>query len=209
MKKLKFIKVILLIVIILMISYTLYIFFCENDDFINWLNTLISTLISVLLALLIALYIFYYQMNLVEKGTRNKFFPLIESNLIGLLKSLSDLGGSMKIRFKNREEVIICLVIFPNIIFEQAIISNVFDETETEHLLSMKNSIDYHNKIINQVTNMEHLFIESPDRYEKHIRLLAFYNEDSIKKIKGNIKLLNRYFKFDKLNSKMLNAEKR
>lgn len=142
-----------------MISYSLYIYIYENDDLVNWLNTLMSTLISVSLALIIAIYIFYYQMNLGEKETKNKFIPLIESNLIGLLKSLAKLGDPMKIQFRNGEEVIICLVIFPNIILEQAIISNVFNKAQTEFLLSMKNSIDYHNKIVEQVINMEHLHI--------------------------------------------------
>lgn len=205
MKKLESLKIILLVVILLMIFYSLYIYIYENDDFINWLNTLISTLISISLALIIAIYIFYYQMNLVEEETKNKFIPLIESNLIGLLKSLADLGDPMKIQFGNGEEVIICLVTFPNIILEQAIISNVFNKTQTEFLLSIKNSIDYHNKVIEQFINMEHLFAENPDRYEKHIKRLLFYNKDGRKKIKKNIKLANKYFKLNKLDNEMKN----
>ncbi len=121
------------------------------------------------------------------------------------MKSLADLSEPMKIQFRNGEEVIICLVTFPNIIFEQAIISNVFNKTQTEFLLSMKNSIDYHNKVIEQFINMEHLFAENPDRYEKHIKRLLFYNKDSRKRIKKNIKLANKYFKFNKLDNEMKN----
>ena len=86
MKKLKFVKVILSTVIILMIIYSLYIYICKNDDFVNWLNTLISTLISVSLALIIAMYIFYYQTNLIEKETKEKYLPLIEGTRITSLK---------------------------------------------------------------------------------------------------------------------------
>ena len=100
MKKYESLKVILLIVIILMIIYSLYIYICKNDDFINWLNTLISTLISVSLALLIAMYIFYYQTNLIEKETKEKYLPLIENSLILIWNNLADLTGKAKIRFK-------------------------------------------------------------------------------------------------------------
>ncbi len=101
MKKLEFIKVILLIVSTLMISYSLYIYIYENDDLVNWLNTLMSTLISVSLALIIAIYIFYYQINLVEKETQNKFIPLIEMLLVDIWKSLSNLKNPLKVIFSD------------------------------------------------------------------------------------------------------------
>lgn len=209
MKKFESLKVILSIVIILMISYSLYIYICENDDFVNWLNTLMSTLISVSLALLIAIYIFYYQMNLVERDTKDRFIPLIESNLISIWKGLTDLSHARKIRFRNGEEVTLYLIIFQDIIFEQAIIANVFNETETVFLLSMRSSIDYNNKVTEKVINMDPLFIENPDNYEKNIKELKLNNKLSRKRIKETIKSANKYFKFNKLDNEMINIKRK
>jgi len=209
MKKLKFIKVILSIVIILMIFYSLYIYVCKNDDFINWLNTLMSTLISVSLALIIAMYIFYYQANLVEKETKDKYLPLIENSLILIWNNLADLTGIAKIRFRNGEEINLYTYTIQDIIFEQAIFSNVFNTTQTEFLLSMRNNINYNNKVIEMIINMEPLYFKNPDIYKGRFKELEFNNKSSRENIKKTIKLANRYFKFDNLDNEMINTMKK
>lgn len=209
MKKLKFIKVILSIVIILMIIYSLYIYICKNDDFINWLNTLISTLISVSLALIIAMYIFYYQTDLIEKETKEKYLPLIENSLILIWNNLADLTGKAKIRFRNGKEINLYTYTIQDIIFEQAIFSNVFNTTQTEFLLSMRNNINYNNKVIEMIINMEPLYFKNPDIYKGRFKELEFNNKSSRENIKKTIKLANKYFKFDNLGNEMINTMKK
>ena len=209
MKKYESLKVILLIVIILMIIYSLYIYICKNDDFINWLNTLISTLISVSLALLIAMYIFYYQTNLIEKETKEKYLPLIENSLILIWNNLADLTGKAKIRFRNGEEINLYTYTIQDIIFEQAIFSNVFNTTQTEFLLSMRNNINYNNKVIEMIINMEPLYFKNPDIYKGRFKELEFNNKSSRENIKKTIKLANKYFKFDNLDNEMINTMKK
>ena len=199
MKKLEFIKVILLIVIILMISYSLYIYIYENDDLVNWLNTLMSTLISVSLALVIAIYIFYYQMNLVEKETKNKFIPLIEMLLVDIWKSLSNLKNPLKVIFSDGKKLDFYTTIFPDIIFEQAICSNVFNQEQTRFLLAMKCAINFNRRIIEQFINMNPRIGESPDNYKKSLEFLHINQEKSIKDLKKNILLANKYFEFNEL----------
>lgn len=209
MKKLKFIKVILSIVIILMIFYSLYIYVCKNDDFINWLNTLMSTLISVSLALIIAMYIFYYQTNLVEKETKDKYLPLIEGSLILIWKNLADLSGPAKIRFRNGEEITLYTYTIQDIIFEQAIFSNVFNTTQTEFLLSMRNNIEYNNRTVEMIINMNPLCFKNPDSYKNTFKELQFNNKRSRENIKKTIELTSKYFKFNKLNNEMINIMKK
>lgn len=208
MKKPKFVKVSLSIVIILMIIYSLYIYICKNDDFINWLNTLISTLISVSLALIIAMYIFYYQTDLIEKETKEKYLPLIENSLILIWNNLADLTGIAKIRFRNGEEINLYTYTIQDIIFEQAIFSNVFNTTQTEFLLSMRNNINYNNKVIEMIINMEPLYFKNPDIYKGRFKELEFNNKSSRENIKKTIKLANKYFKFDNLDNEMRNTKK-
>jgi hypothetical protein len=207
MKKLEFRKVILLIVIISMFSYSWYIYIYENEDFVSWLNTLMSTIISVSLALIIAIYIFYYQSNLVEKKTRDKFIPLIEGALISIWKNLADLYP-MKFRFRNGEEANLYPYHIQDIIFEQAIISNVFNKTQTEFLLSMRNYIHYNNRIIEIAINMDSLYIENPSSNEENIKALILNNKKSRNSLKKIIKSANKYFKFTKLDNEMKNAKK-
>lgn len=200
MKKLEFIKVILSIVIILMIFYSLYIYIYENDDLINWLNTLISTIISVLLALMIAIYIFYYQTNLIQKETKNKFIPLIEMELTDIWKSLSNLINPMKVIFSDGKELDFYATIFPDIIFEQAICSNVFNQEQTRFLLAMKCAINFNRRIIEQFINMNPRIGENPDNYKKSLEFLHINHEKSIKDLKKNILLANKYFEFNELD---------
>ena len=116
MRKFKFIAIISLIVVILTISYSVYIYNSQNNDFVSWLNTLISTIISILLALIIAICIFYYQTNLTQKDTKNKFIPLIEMELIDICKSLSNLKDPMKVIFRDGKALDLYAPIFPDII---------------------------------------------------------------------------------------------
>lgn len=100
MKKNAFIVIIFLIIVTVTISYSVYLYYFQNNDFVDWLNTLISTIISILLALLIAIYIFYYQTNIIQKETKNRFIPLIEEELIGIWTGLLDTTKySMKFKF--------------------------------------------------------------------------------------------------------------
>jgi hypothetical protein len=203
MKKFVFITIILIITIILTIFYSVYIYNVQNSNFVNWLNTLIATVISVLLALTIAIYIFYYQTKLVEEETRDKFIPLIESNLISIWKGLADLSYPMKYHFRNGEEENLYLYYIQDIIFEQAIISNVFNQTQIEFLLSMRNYIHYNNRVMEIAINMDPLFTKNPDSNEENIKALILNNKASRKSIKETIELANKYFKFNKLNKEV------
>jgi len=203
MKKFGFIKNILLIIIILTISYSIYICNFQNDDFINWLNTLISTLISVSLALIIAMYIFYYQTDLIEKETKEKYLPLIENSLILIWKNFADLTGIAKIRFRNGEEINLYTYTIQDIIFEQAIFSNVFNTSQTEFLLAMRNNINYNNKVIEMIINMDPSCFKNPHIYKGRFKELEFNNNSSREDIKKTIKLANKYFKFDELDKKI------
>lgn len=203
MKKFVFITIILLIAIILTISYSVFIYNVQNSDFVSWLNTLISTLISVLLALMIAIYIFYYQTNLIQKETKDKFIPLIENNLISIWKGLTDLSGAMKIQFRNGEEGTLQLFYFQDIVFQQAIISNVFNKTQTEFLLSVRNYIHYNNRVFEMAINMNSLYSKNPDIYEENIKALILNNIESRKRIKKAVESANKYFIFNKLNKEI------
>lgn len=207
MKKLKFIKVVLSVVIIFMIIYSFYIYICEKDDFINWLNTLISTLISVSLALIIAMYIFYYQSNLVEKETKDKYLPLIEGSLILIWKDLADLSEGVKIRFRNGEEMNLYTYTIQGIIFEQAFFSNVFNTTQAEFLLSMRNYIEYNNKTVEMIINMNPLCFKNPDSYKNKFKELEFNNKRSRENIKKTIELTSKYFIFNKLDNEIKNTK--
>lgn len=207
MKKLKFIKVILSVVIIFMIIYSFYIYICEKDDFINWLNTLISTLISVSLALIIAMYIFYYQSNLVEKETKDKYLPLIEGSLILIWKDLADLSEGVKIRFRNGEEINLYTYTIQGIIFEQAFFSNVFNTTQAEFLLSMRNYIEYNNKTVEMIINMNPLCFKNPDSYKNKFKELEFNNKRSRENIKKTIELTSKYFILNKLDNEIKNTK--
>ena len=208
MKKIKLILVILSIVIIIAILYTIYIYKCENDELVNWFNTLFATIISVLFALAIAMYIFYNQSNLIEKNMKEKYLPLIENSLMSIWKGLASLSGGAKFRFKNGEEGILYIYFIQDIIFEQAIISNVFSETETEFLLRMRNSILKNNKIIEIAINMYSLLIKDVDILEEIIKGLILDNIENRKEIKESIESASKYFKFTKLENEIRNTKK-
>ena len=203
MKKFGFIAIILVIVVILTISYSVYIYNSQNTDFVGWLNTLISTLISVLLALIIATYLFYYQANLIQEDTKNKHIPLIEKNLIEIWKNLSNLEEPMKIQFNDKEELDFYLLNIPNIIFEQAVCSNVFDIKQTGFLLEMKSVVDYHNAVIEQFINTFARFDENSDSYKKSLKFLHINNKNSMIKLKESIESANEYFKFTELDNEI------
>lgn len=203
MKKLEFIKVILSIVIILMIFYSLYIYIYENDDLINWLNTLISTIISVSLALILAIYIFYYQTNLVQKETKSKFIPLIEMQLIDIWKSVSNLENPLKVTFSDGRELDFYPTIYPDIIFEQTICSNVFNQGQTRFLIAMMCAINFNRRIIEQFINMNPRIGESPDNYKKSLEFLHINHEKSIKDLKTNILLAKNYFELNELDKEI------
>jgi len=207
MKKFGFIKNILLIIIILTISYSIYICNFQNDDFINWLNTLISTSISVLLALIIAMYIFYFQTDLIEKATKEKYLPLIENSLILIWKNFADLTGIAKIRFRNGEEINLYTYTIQGIIFEQAFFSNVFNTTQAEFLLSMRNYIEYNNKTVEMIINMNPLCFKNPDSYKNKFKELEFNNKRSRENIKKTIELTSKYFIFNKLDNEIKNTK--
>jgi len=208
MKKIRLILFILLIAIVIAIFYTNYIYKYENDELVNWFNTLFATIISVLLALSIALYIFYNQSNLIEKNMKEKYLPLIENSLLSIWKDLASLSGRAKFRFKKGEEGILYIYFIQDIIFEQAIISNVFSETETEFLLRMRNSILNNNKIIEIAINMYSLFIKDVDILEEIIKGLILDNIENRKEIKENIESASKYFKFTKLENEIRNTKK-
>lgn len=203
MRKFKFIAIISLIVVILTISYSVYIYNSQNNDFVSWLNTLISTIISILLALIIAICIFYYQTNLTQKDTKNKFIPLIEMELIDIWKSLSNLKNPMKVIFSDGKELDFYATIFPDIIFEQAICSNVFNQEQTRFLLAMKCAINFNRRIIEQFINMNPRIDESPDNYKKSLDFLHINHEKSSKDLKKNILLAKKYFEFSELDKEI------
>lgn len=195
-----FIKIILLIVIILTTSYSVYLYNFQNIYFVSWLNTLISTLISVLLALMIAVYIFYYQTNLIQKEKKNKLIPSIEMELIDIWKSLYDSENPLKVIFSDRKELNFYATIFPDILFEQAIRSNVFNQKQTRFLLGMVCAINFNRRIIEMFINMYPLIGENPDNYKKSLEFLYINHEKSRKDLEKNILLANKYFKFKELN---------
>ena len=200
MKKPLFVKIILPIVILWIIFYSIYIYQFQNIDFINWLHTLTATAISVLLVLLIAIYIFYYQINLIQEETKNKFIPLIEMELIDIWKSLSNLKNPMKVIFSDGKELDFYATIFPDIIFEQAICSNVFNQEQTRFILAMKCAINFNRRIIEQFINMNPRIDENPDNYKKSLVFLHVNHEKSRNDLKKNILSANKYFKFNELN---------
>ncbi len=202
-EKSQFIKIILLIVIILTISYSVYLYNFQNTYFVSWLNTLTSTLISVLLALMIAIYIFYYQTNLIQKETKNKFIPLIEMQLVDIWKSVFNLKNPLKVIFNDGKELDFYATIFPDIIFEQAICSNVFNQEQTRFLLAMKCAINFNRCITEQFINMNPRIGESPDNYKKSLEFLHINHEKSIKDLKKNILSANKYFKFNELDKEI------
>lgn len=208
MKKIKLILVILSIVIIIAILYTIFIYIFENDELVNWFNTLFATIISVLFALAIAMYIFYNQSNLIGKNMKEKYLPLIENSLMSIWEDLASLSGIAKFRFKNGEEGILHFYFIQDIIFEQAIISNVFSETETEFLLGMRNSILFNNKILEIAINMYPLLIKDIDILEEIIKGLILDNIESRRKIKESIESASKYFKFTKLENEIRNTKK-
>jgi len=208
MKKIKLILVILSIVIIIAIFYTIYIYIFEIDELFNLFNTFFATIISVLFALAIAMYTFYNQSNLIGKNMKEKYLPLIENSLMSIWEGLASLNGIAKFRFKNGEEGILHFYFIQDIIFEQAIISNVFSETETEFLLGMRNSILSNNKILETAINMYPLLIKDIDILEEIIKGLILDNLESRKKIKESIESANKYFKFTKLENEIRNTKK-
>ena len=193
----------LVIVFILTISYSVYLYNFQNPYFVSWLNTLISTIISVLLALMIAIYIFYYQTNLIQNETKSKFTPLIEMQLIEIWKSISNLENPLKVIFSDGKELDFYPTIYPDIIFEQAIYSNVFNQEQTRFLVAMKCAINFNRRIIEQFINMNPRINESPDDYKKSLEFLHINQEKSIKDLKTNILLANKYFEFNELDKEI------
>jgi hypothetical protein len=208
MKKNKLILFILFIVIVSTISYSIYIYKNENDELFNWLNTFFATIFSVSFAFAIAMYIFYNQSSLIEKKTKEKYLPLIEDDLISIWKGLANLSGIAKFRFNNGEEGIFHFYFIQDIIFEQSIISNVFNKTETEFLLSVRNSILYNNKTIENTLNMYSILTKNTDIYEEIIKGLIRDNIESRKEIKESIESSSKYFKFTKLENEIRNTKK-
>ncbi len=203
MKKYLFIIIILLIIIILTVSYSIYVYNIQNDEFINWLNTLISILISVLLALIIAILIFNYQTNLIQKETKDKFIPLIERELIDIWKDLSNLKYRTKIQFADSKELVFNLIIFHNIIFEQAICANIFNAEQTHFLLTVMEEVNFHNSVIEKFIDLYSRFIEEPDKCRKYLEFLNSNHNENITNLNITISSSNEYFKFNELNKEI------
>lgn len=202
-KKFRYIIIVFLIVPILTVSYSVYIYQFQNNNFVSWLNTLISTLISVSLALMIAIYVFYYRTNIIQKETKNKFIPLIEGDLIDIWMGLFDLQYPVKIKFNDGKIFCFHLNIFDDIIYEQAICSNVFDKEETRFLLEMKVKIKFHNSVNEYFVNLHLRFDESPDKYKKSLEFLYHNYNKSRNELKSTILSANKYFKFKELDKKI------
>jgi len=203
MKTPLFIKIILLIVILLTISYSVYIYKVYNNDFVSWRNTLISTLISVLFALVIAMFLFYFQDNLIKKDTKNKYITIIEKYLIEIWEISSNLIDPQIIYFIDKEELDFYLFNIHKIIFEQAICSNVFDVEQTGFLLTMISVIDYHNTIKEKFINMSIRFDENSNSDIKSLRILHINNKESITALNNAIESANEYFEFNELNKEI------
>ncbi len=199
MKKFGFIAIISLIAVIFTISYSVYIYNSQNNNFVSWLNTLIS----ILLALIIAICIFYYQTNLIQKETKNKFIPLIEGDLIGIWIRLFDLQSPTKIKFNDGKIFCFYLDIFDDIIYEQAICSNVFDKEETGFLLKMKIKIKFHSSANEHFINLHPLFDESPDKHKKSLEFLYYNYNKSRNELKSTILSAKKYFKFKGLDKEI------
>lgn len=203
MKK-RIFKIFLSIVILLALSYSYYLYNFQNIYFINWLSTLISTILSLLLALVIAIYIFYYQTNSIQEETRNKFIPLIEGHLIEISRLLySRKINPMKVIFSDGKELYFYLHIFHSIVFEQAIYSNVFNEKQTEFLLTIKAAIYFHNEMVKLFINMYKEYDETPDKHRKSLIFLYGNHEKSRKEFKQIISSANKYFEFIKLDEEI------
>lgn len=183
--------------------YSVYLYNSQNTYFISWLNTLISTLISILLALMIAIFVFYYRANIIQKKTKNKFIPLIEEGLIDVWMSLFDLQSPMKITFSDGKIFCFHLNIFDDIIFEQAIRSNVFDKEETIFLLEMKVKIKFHNNVNEHFVNLHPQFDESTDKYRKSLEFLYDNYNKSRNELKSTILSANNCFKFKELDKEI------
>jgi len=203
MKTPLFIKIILLIVILLTISYSVYIYKVYNNDFVSWRNTLISTLISVLFALVIAMFLFYFQDNLIKKDTKNKYITIIEKYLIEIWEISSNLIDPQIIYFIDKEELDFYLFNIHKIIFEQAICSNVFDVEQTGFLLTMISVIDYHNTVKEKFINMSIRFDENSNSDIKSLRILHINNKESITALNNAIESANEYFEFNELNKEI------
>jgi len=164
-----FIKIILLLVILFLIIYSIYIYNVPNNDFVDWLNTLISTLTSVLFALIIAILLFYYQDNLIKKDTKNKYIAIIEKYIIEIWKSSSNLKDPQITYFIDKKKYDFYLFNIHKIIFEQAISSNVFDVEQTGFLLSILSVIDFHDIVIEKFINLNIRFDENSNSDKKSI----------------------------------------
>lgn len=198
-----FIKIILLLVILFLIIYSIYIYNLSNNDFVDWLSTLISTLTSVLFALIIAMFLFYYQDNLIKKDTKNKYIMTIEKYLIEIWKASSNLKDPQITYFIDKEKLDIYLFNIHKIIFEQAICSNVFDVEETGFLLTMMTAIDYHNTVKEKYVNMSIRFDKNSKSDIESLRILHNNNKESITALKNTIESANKYFEFNELKKEI------
>jgi len=122
---------------------------------------------------------------------------------------LVDLSEETKIRFRNGEEINLYTYIIQDIIFEQAIISNVFNKLQTEFLLSMRNYIHYNNRVVEMIINMNPLCFKNPDSYKNRFKELQLNNKSSRKSIKKAIESASKYFKFNKLDNEMIKTMKK
>ncbi len=179
MEKNKLIYFILFMVFIIAISYSWYMYTYENLELFDWLNTLFATIISVSVAFAIAMYIYYNQSSLIEKKTKEKYLPLIEDGLISIWKGLASLSGIAKFQFSNGEEVIFHFYFIQDIIFKQAIISNVFNETETE-FFALKKKPQTELKVGYLKDRLIYCNITNPavPGYNKYVEGIYFYAND-------------------------------
>ena len=123
--------------------------------------------------------------------------------LIDIWKSVSNLENPLKVIFSDGKELDFYPTIYPDIIFEQTICSNVFNQEQTRFLLAMKCAINFNRRITEQFINMNPRIGEDPDIYKKSLEFLHINHEKSIKDLKANILLAKKYFEFNELDKEI------
>ncbi len=142
------IRDIVVAVAVLMLIYSVGIFYFFRGEFIGWLNTLFATLISVVFALVVGLILYHYQDRRADQGKKESLSRLLKAeltevrNLIQNEKTVvpDDALKAATRRTPGQLETRVSLHYVHPLIVEEAIRSGLFNERK-EARTPLQNSV--------------------------------------------------------------------
>jgi hypothetical protein len=160
-----------IVVFVIVIVYTSYLWFSRKNELQTWTTSLLTTLVSVLLGVVTAVFLLTYQDSSVTDARRAQLIAMVSIELANNSRYLLNEGYSLQIEnkaWKYRSSYLRHQAI------DAAALSGIFKDQQAKDLFILADNIFYYNTLIDSI---DRLYTITPINYRMAMAAHLYQNQ--------------------------------